>query len=284
MISGCTASRCLPDRAIHLRDVAIGAFPLDQPRIHGGVRDAECGNDFGHARSLPHGRGAALQSAKRFAVFAYAINEILLPAGPRNRSTASDSSRRGRDDRAGRPGATPNAPRSWRATSPRSTAGGRIRFCWRASRATASWASTRRRIANRSTACETGQSGRRRHGDAVAGAEIAAIEGFRVSFERYGAAGVPIAAYPFAVMAPSKWKISEPEAGAARAVHRRVPESRRLPRRRHGGQVRSAAGCRCAIRTTRRVTTLSEPQETTNVTLLDDRRPPTPRSSRRGSE
>ena len=39
--------------------------------------------------------------------------------------------------------------------------------------------------------------------------QIAALEGFRVSFERYGAADVPIVAYPFGVMAPSKWRISD---------------------------------------------------------------------------
>jgi hypothetical protein len=39
--------------------------------------------------------------------------------------------------------------------------------------------------------------------------QIAAVEGFRVSFERLGALDVEIPLYPFDVMSPSKWKISD---------------------------------------------------------------------------
>jgi hypothetical protein len=113
--------------------------------------------------------------------------------------------------------------------------------------------------------------------------QIAAVEGFHVSFERYGAADVPIAAYPFGVMAPSKWRISDwkrvrlaPYIGVFRAV-----------------QV--YRGDETVVKSDLRLVTLRdsyyearygtlEPEETTNVTLLDDRRPPTPRSSRRRSE
>jgi hypothetical protein len=113
--------------------------------------------------------------------------------------------------------------------------------------------------------------------------QIAAIEGFHVSFERYGAADVPIVAYPFGVMAPSKWRISDwkrvrlaPYIG----VFRKVDVYR---------------GDETVVKSDLRLVTLRdsyyearygtlEPEETTNVTLLDDRRPPTPRSSRRRSE
>lgn len=113
--------------------------------------------------------------------------------------------------------------------------------------------------------------------------QIAAVEGFRVSFERYGAADVPIAAYPFSVMAPSKWRISDwkrvrlaPYIG----VFRKVDVYR---------------GDDTPVKNDIRLVTLRdsyyearygtlEPEETTNVTLLDDRRTATPRSSRRRSE
>jgi hypothetical protein len=39
--------------------------------------------------------------------------------------------------------------------------------------------------------------------------QIAAIEGFRVSFNRLGAAKLPIEPYAFDVMSPSKWHISD---------------------------------------------------------------------------
>ncbi|MGD0476423.1 MAG: hypothetical protein ABSB70_24855 [Candidatus Velthaea sp.] len=39
--------------------------------------------------------------------------------------------------------------------------------------------------------------------------QIAAVEGFRVSFSRLGSADMPIEPYPFDVMAPSKWRISD---------------------------------------------------------------------------
>jgi hypothetical protein len=39
--------------------------------------------------------------------------------------------------------------------------------------------------------------------------QIASVEGFRISFERFGAADTPIEPYPFDVMAPSKWRISD---------------------------------------------------------------------------
>ncbi len=39
--------------------------------------------------------------------------------------------------------------------------------------------------------------------------QIAAVEGFHVSFERLGAPDVEIPEYPYDVMAPSKWKISD---------------------------------------------------------------------------
>ncbi len=39
--------------------------------------------------------------------------------------------------------------------------------------------------------------------------QIASVEGFRISFERFGAADTPIDPYPYDVMAPSKWRISD---------------------------------------------------------------------------
>jgi hypothetical protein len=39
--------------------------------------------------------------------------------------------------------------------------------------------------------------------------QIASVEGFRISFERFGAADTPIEPYPYDVMAPSKWRISD---------------------------------------------------------------------------
>jgi hypothetical protein len=39
--------------------------------------------------------------------------------------------------------------------------------------------------------------------------QIAAVEGFHVSFDRLGAADVPIPQYAHDVMAPSKWRISD---------------------------------------------------------------------------
>ncbi len=39
--------------------------------------------------------------------------------------------------------------------------------------------------------------------------QIASVEGFRISFERFGAADTSIDAYPYDVMAPSKWRISD---------------------------------------------------------------------------
>jgi hypothetical protein len=39
--------------------------------------------------------------------------------------------------------------------------------------------------------------------------QIAAVEGFRVSFSRLGAAKLPIEPYAFDVMSPSKWRISD---------------------------------------------------------------------------
>lgn len=39
--------------------------------------------------------------------------------------------------------------------------------------------------------------------------QIASVEGFRISFERLGVGDTPIAAYPYDVMAPSKWRISD---------------------------------------------------------------------------
>jgi hypothetical protein len=39
--------------------------------------------------------------------------------------------------------------------------------------------------------------------------QIASVEGFRISFERFGAADTPIEPYPCDVMAPSKWRISD---------------------------------------------------------------------------
>jgi hypothetical protein len=39
--------------------------------------------------------------------------------------------------------------------------------------------------------------------------QIAAVEGFRVSFSRLGSANVPIEPYAYDVMAPSKWRISD---------------------------------------------------------------------------
>jgi hypothetical protein len=39
--------------------------------------------------------------------------------------------------------------------------------------------------------------------------QIASVEGFRISFERFGAADAPIEPYPYDVMAPSKWRISD---------------------------------------------------------------------------
>jgi hypothetical protein len=39
--------------------------------------------------------------------------------------------------------------------------------------------------------------------------QIAAVEGFRVSFSRLGAAKLPIEPYAYDVMAPSKWRISD---------------------------------------------------------------------------
>lgn len=111
---------------------------------------------------------------------------------------------------------------------------------------------------------------------------IAAVEGFRVSFERYGAADVPIVPYPFDVMAPSKWRISDwkrvrlaPYIGIFKSVQ--VYRGDETPVK---GDLRLVS-----VRDSyyeARYGTL-EPQETTNVTLLDDRRP-TRRSSPRRSE
>jgi hypothetical protein len=39
--------------------------------------------------------------------------------------------------------------------------------------------------------------------------QIAAVEGFRVSFSRLGSAKMPIAPYAYDVMAPSKWRLSD---------------------------------------------------------------------------
>jgi hypothetical protein len=39
--------------------------------------------------------------------------------------------------------------------------------------------------------------------------QIAAVEGFRVTFSRLGAAKLPIEPYAFDVMSPSKWRISD---------------------------------------------------------------------------
>ena len=39
--------------------------------------------------------------------------------------------------------------------------------------------------------------------------QIASVEGFRISFERFGAADTPIEPYPYDVMAPSKWRVSD---------------------------------------------------------------------------
>jgi hypothetical protein len=39
--------------------------------------------------------------------------------------------------------------------------------------------------------------------------QIASVEGFRISFERFGSADTPIEPYPYDVMAPSKWRISD---------------------------------------------------------------------------
>ena len=39
--------------------------------------------------------------------------------------------------------------------------------------------------------------------------QIASVEGFRISFERFGAADTLIEPYPYDVMAPSKWRISD---------------------------------------------------------------------------
>jgi hypothetical protein len=39
--------------------------------------------------------------------------------------------------------------------------------------------------------------------------QIASVEGFRISFERFGASETPIEPYPYDVMAPSKWRISD---------------------------------------------------------------------------
>jgi hypothetical protein len=39
--------------------------------------------------------------------------------------------------------------------------------------------------------------------------QIAAVEGFHVSFDRLGAAEVPVPPYAHDVMAPSKWRISD---------------------------------------------------------------------------
>jgi hypothetical protein len=39
--------------------------------------------------------------------------------------------------------------------------------------------------------------------------QIAAVEGFRVWFSRLGSANLPIEPYPYDVMAPSKWRISD---------------------------------------------------------------------------
>jgi hypothetical protein len=39
--------------------------------------------------------------------------------------------------------------------------------------------------------------------------QIAAVEGFRVSFSRLGSANLPIEPFPYEVMAPSKWRISD---------------------------------------------------------------------------
>jgi hypothetical protein len=39
--------------------------------------------------------------------------------------------------------------------------------------------------------------------------QIAGVDGFRVSFSRLGSANLPIEPYPYDVMAPSKWRISD---------------------------------------------------------------------------
>jgi hypothetical protein len=39
--------------------------------------------------------------------------------------------------------------------------------------------------------------------------QIASVEGFRISFERLGSSDVPIEPYPYDVMSPSKWRISD---------------------------------------------------------------------------
>jgi hypothetical protein len=39
--------------------------------------------------------------------------------------------------------------------------------------------------------------------------QIAAVEGFHVSFERPGVAPAPIPPYAYDIMAPSKWRISD---------------------------------------------------------------------------
>jgi hypothetical protein len=39
--------------------------------------------------------------------------------------------------------------------------------------------------------------------------QIASVEGFRISFERLGSGDVPIEPYPYDVMSPSKWRISD---------------------------------------------------------------------------
>jgi hypothetical protein len=39
--------------------------------------------------------------------------------------------------------------------------------------------------------------------------QIASVEGFRISFDRFDAADTPIEPYPFDIMAPSTWRISD---------------------------------------------------------------------------